>query len=66
MATRRENGAGSKIVQEDNGRWKHNVSYRDTETDQSKRTTIRGESEKEVKSKVKELLKNIESSNKHW
>lgn len=57
--TRRENGAGTKPEQLENGRWRQLISYRDVETDELKRTTIRGATEKEVKAKVKDFLKTV-------
>jgi integrase len=60
MATRRENGAGTEPMQAANGRWWLKISYRDPDTDELKRTTIRGASQGEVLSKKKEFLKSIE------
>ncbi len=61
MATRRENGAGTAPQQSDNGRWFMQLSYRDPETDDLKRTTIRGTSQGEVIAKKKEFVKKIEA-----
>lgn len=61
MATRRENGAGTEPKQEANGRWSLKVSYRDVETDELKRTTIRGKSQGEVLEKKKDFLRNVEN-----
>lgn len=58
---RRENGAGTEPKQEPNGRWSLKISYRDPETDEQKRTTIRGASQGEVIAKKKEFLKNIDA-----
>lgn len=60
MATRRENGAGTEPKQEHNGRWSLKVSYRDLDTGDLKRTTIRGESQGEVLAKKKNFLKSID------
>ncbi|EGO62124.1 tyrosine recombinase XerC [Acetonema longum] len=58
---RRENGAGTEPKQGANGRWWLKVSYRDPETDDLERTTIRGASQGEVLSKKKEFLRSIEA-----
>ena len=58
---RRENGAGTEPKQEVNGRWSLQISYRDVETDEPKRTTIRGASQGEVLEKKKAFLKAIAS-----
>jgi len=58
---RRENGAGTEPKQGTNGRWWLKVSYHDPNTDDLKRTTIRGASQGEVIAKKKELFKRIEA-----
>ena len=58
---RRENGAGTEPKQEANGRWSLKISYRDVNTDEPKRTTIRGASQGEVLQKKKDFIKNIEA-----
>lgn len=57
---KRENGAGTEPKQEANGRWSLKISYRDPETDELKRTTIRGASRGEVLNKKKDFSKSIE------
>jgi len=61
MAKRRENGAGTEPKQGTNGRWFMQVSYKDPETGDLKRTTVRGESQAEIKSKVKNLIRKTEA-----
>lgn len=61
MSNRRENGAGTEPKQEPNGRWVLKVSYRDMDTGELKRKTIRGESQGNVLAKKKEFLKSIEA-----
>lgn len=60
MRNRRENGAGTEPKQEENGRWSLKVSYRDPDTGDLKRTTIRGVSQGEVLTKKKDFLKSID------
>ena len=57
---RRENGAGTEPKQSANGRWWLKISYHDPDTDELKRTTIRGESQGEVLNKKKEFFKSID------
>lgn len=61
MAERRENGAGTEPKQEANGRWSLKISYRDPDTGDLKRTTIRGVSQGEVLGKKKDFLKSIDA-----
>ncbi|MDR7865783.1 MAG: tyrosine-type recombinase/integrase [Sporomusaceae bacterium] len=60
MAERRENGAGTEPKQDANGRWWLKISYRDPDTDDLKRTTIRGAGQNEVLAKKKDFLKSID------
>jgi integrase len=60
MAERRENGAGTEPKQAANGRWWLKISYHDPDTDELKRTTIRGTSQGDVLAKKKDFLKSID------
>jgi integrase len=55
MATRRDNGEGSKIYQYPNGRFWKKVTYKDPDTGRSKRTTISGATKEEIREKEKDL-----------
>lgn len=61
MAERRENGAGTEPKQDANGRWWLKISYRDPDTGDLKRTTIRGASQGEVINKRKDFYKSIDA-----